>query len=169
MPGTIDHVNLSLKLDALQLSSLDLASATFPLLLDWSVNLANGTGSGQASQAWSDTRSLAGSATENIDLAGSLTGPFGTTLTFAKLKLLLVRARSTNNAANNVNVARGSSNGVPLFLAASDGVTLQPGGIFLFFDPIGVAVTAGTGDILTITNSAGTNTVDFDIVVIGTD
>lgn len=169
MAGVIDHANLTLKLDALQLSALDLASALFPLQVDWSQTLSNGTGAAQASQVWSDTRQLSASASENLDLAASLTNAFGVTLTFTKVKLLLVRARSTNNAANNVNVSRGSSNGVPVFLAASDGVPLQPGAIFLFFDPTGVTVTAGTGDILTIANSAGTNAVDYDIVIIGTD
>lgn len=169
MAGTIDHANLTLKLDALQLSALDLASATFPLLLDWSARLSNGTASGQASQVWSDTRSLAGSASENLDLAGSLTNAFGQTVTFTKVKLILVKASAANNAANAVNVARGTTNGVPVFLAASDGVPLQPGAIFCFFDPAGVTVTAGTGDILTITNSAGTNTVSYDIVIVGTD
>lgn len=169
MSGTIDHVNLALKLDALQLSALDLASALFPLQFDWSSFLTNGTASGQASQVWSDTRSLAGSATENLDLAASLVNAFGTTLTFVKVKLIIVRAAAANNAANLVQVQRASSNGVPLFLAASGGVQLNPGGIFLFFDPVGVTVTPSTGDLLTITNSAGTNTVSYDVVIVGTD
>lgn len=169
MSGTIDHANLTLKLDVLQLSALDLATAQFPFLQDWSAQLSNGTGSGQASQVFSDTRSLAGSATENLDLAGSLTNAFGATVTFTKIKLIVVRAASANNASNAVQVQRGSSNGVPLFLAASDGVQLNAGGIFLFYDPAGVTVTAGTGDILTITNGAGTNTVSYDILIVGTD
>lgn len=169
MSGVIDHANLTLRLDALQLSALDLASATFPLLQDWSALLSNGVGAGQASQVWSDTRTLGPSATENLDLAGSLVNAFGVTLTFTKIKLMLVRAKSTNNAANLVQVQRASSNGVPLFLAASGGLQLNPGGIFLFYDPVGVVVTAGTGDLLTITNSAGTNSVDYDSVFVGTD
>lgn len=169
MSGVIDHANLTLKLDALQLSALDLASATFPLQFDWTSLLANGTGAGQASQVWSDTRTLGPSATENLDLAGSLVNAFGVTLTFTKVKLLLFRAKSTNNAANAVQVQRATSNGVPVFLAALDGVQLFAGGIFLFYDPAGVTVTAGTGDLLTITNSAGTNSVDYDVVVVGTD
>ena len=76
MSGVIDHANIALKLDVLQLSALDLASATFPLNLDLSALLSNGTGTGEASQVFSDTRSLAGSATEDIDLAGSLTNAF---------------------------------------------------------------------------------------------
>ena len=169
MSGTIDHANLTLKLDVLQLSALDLATAQFPFLQDWSAQLSNGTGSGQASQVFSDTRSLAGSATENLDLAASLTNAFGATVTFTTIKLTVVPAASANNASNAVQVQRGSSNGVPLFLAASDGVQLNAGGIFLFYDPAGVTVTAGTGDILTITNGAGTNTVSYDILIVGTD
>ena len=169
MSGTIDHANMTLKLDVLQLSALDLASATFPVLLDWTGLLSNGTGSGQASQVFSDTRTLTASATENLDLAGSLTNAFGTTLTFTKIKLIAVKAAAANNASNAVQVARGSSNGVPLFLAASDGVALNASDIFLFYSPTGVTVTASTGDILTITNSAGTNSVSYDIVIVGTD
>lgn len=169
MSGTIDHANLTLKFDVLQLSALDLASATYPLVGDWTTLFSNGTGASQASQVWSDTRTLAASATENLDLAGSLTNAFGVTLTFTKIKAILVRAAAANNASNSVQVARGSSNGVPLFMAASDGVALQPGAIFALIDPTGVTVTASTGDILTITNSAGTNSVSYDIVIIGTD
>jgi hypothetical protein len=169
MPGVIDHANIALKLDVLQLSALDLASATFPLNLDLSALLSNGTGTGQASQVFSDTRSLAGSATEDLDLAGSLTNAFGATVTFTKIKAIIVRAAAANNAANAVQVARTATNGVPLFLAASDGVALGASGIFLFYDPVGVTVTAGTGDKLTFTNSAGTNTVSYDLIIIGTD
>jgi hypothetical protein len=169
MSGVIDHVNVTLKLDALQVSALDLASALFPLAFDWSVSFSNGTASGLASQVWSDTRTLGASATDSLDLAGGLTNAFGVTLTFTKLKLLLVRARSTNNVANNVNVTRPASNGVPVFLAASDGVPLAPGAMFMFYDPVGITVTAATGDILAIVNSAGTNSVDYDIVIVGAD
>lgn len=169
MSGVIDHVNLQIKIDSLLLNALDLDTALDPLLISQLLSLSNGTASGQASQQWHDTRSLAGSATENLDLAASLVNAFGVTLTFTKVKLIYVKASAANNAANLVQLQRGSSNGVPLFLAASDGVQLNPGGVFLFYDPVGVTVTAGTGDILTLTNSAGTNTVSYDIAIVGTD
>lgn len=168
MSGTIDHVNLSLKIDALLLSALDLSSAEDPLLVSILSSLSNGTGSGQASQVWHDRRTLTASATENLDLAASLVNAFGVTLTFARIKLVLVRALAANT--NDVQVQRGSSNGVPLFMAASDGIALGPGELFLYFSPTtGKAITAGTGDILTITNSAGSTSVSYEIVIIGTD
>jgi hypothetical protein len=109
---------------------------------------------------------LSASATEDLDLSGSLTNAFGT-VTFARIKAVLVVA-STDNT-NNVNVTRPASNGVPLFLAAGDGLSVRPGGIFMWAcsDATGVAVTAGTGDLLTLTNSAGSTSVTYSIIVIG--
>jgi hypothetical protein len=168
MSGTIDHVNVSLKIDALLTKALDLDTPQDPLIISILASLSNGTASGQASQVWHDTRTLSASGTEDLDLAGSLTNAFGVTLTFAKVKVVFVRAATGNT--NDVQVTRPSSNGVPLFMAAGDGIALAPGEWFVFFSPtVGKTVTAGTGDLLTITNSAGSTSVSYDIVVIGTD
>jgi hypothetical protein len=167
MSGTIDHVNVSLKIDSLLLSSLDLSSAQDSIVQQILATLSNGTASGQASQHWSDTRTLSASATENLDLAGALTNAFGVTLTFTKVKFIFVRAAAGNT--NDVQVTRGSSNGVPLFMANGDGIALGPGEWFVFFSAAGKTVTAGTGDILTATNSAGGTSVSYDIVIVGTD
>jgi len=148
-------------------SPLDLSTPTDALDYTFRQSLTSGTGAGAADMMWHDQRTLSASASENIDLAGSLTGAFGTTLTFARVKGLVVAAATGNT--NNVQVARGSSNGFTLFLAASDGLVVRPGGIFAWFavDATGVAVTAGTGDILTITNGGAGTSVTYDIVVIG--
>ena len=68
-----------------------------------------------------------------------------------------------------MNVIRPASNGVPLFLAAGDGLPVKPGGAFLWVAPdaTGVAVTASTGDLLTITNSGAGSAVTYYIVVLG--
>jgi hypothetical protein len=173
MSGVIDHANVTAKLDILQLLSADLGVggfATLPVLTDWSAQISNGTGAGQASQVYQDTLSLGPSASSNLDLAGSLLNIFGQTITFTKIRLIAVRASPNNNAANTLAVIRGSSNGVPLFGAASGGFAgLNPGAWFIYYDPTGITVTAATGDILTLTNNAGTNTISADIVIVGTD
>jgi hypothetical protein len=172
MSGVIDHANITAKLDIVQLFAADLGVggyAQLPILADWSAQLANGTGTSQASQVYQDTGSLAGSASANIDLAGSLVNAFGTTITFTKIKLLAIKAAAANNVANNLQVSRGSSNGFVWFLAASDGFYLAPGAFFLWYDPVGVTVTAATGDILTLTNGAGTNTIAYDLLIVGVD
>jgi hypothetical protein len=159
--------NLLVKLDASLTSALDLVTAAAPLAINNRTRLTSGTGLGAADMLWSDTRTLAASATEDLDLAASLTGPVGGTLTFARIKLLYVTALAANT--NNVNITRPAANGVPLFLAASDGVPVKPGGSFLWVAPdaTGIAVTAATGDLLTFTNSAGSTSVTYSVVIIG--
>lgn len=128
---------------------------------------ANGVGADQADRVWHDRRTLAASAAENLDLSGGLTDVFGATITLARLKALVLYADPGNT--NLVQLTRPSSNGVPLFLAASDGLALRPGGAFCWVSPdaTGIVVTAGTGDLLTVTNSAGGTSVTYDVLLLG--
>lgn len=150
-----------------QTTVLDLATAAAPLDYLSRIRLTSGTGAGAADMAWHDQRALAASGTEDLDLAGVLTGPLGGTLTFARIKGLIVAAAAANS--NNVVVSRPASNGVPLFSAAGDAIPVQPGGVFAWFSPsaTGIAVAAGTGDLITVTNSAGGTGVTYDVIVLG--
>jgi hypothetical protein len=132
--------------------------------------LTSGVGTGQVDKIYQDTGQIAASGTNTLDLSGgSLSDPLSAALTFVKLKALVVVARSTNNVANNILVTRPASNGAPIFSAASDAVPLHPGSILALTWPgAGITVTAGTGDLIDLTNSAGTNAVDYDIVLAGT-
>ncbi len=150
-------------------SALDLVTSSAPLSFSKTHDLANGTGANQADKIFSDTRQLAASATENLDLAGVLTDAFGATLTFTKIKALMVAAKSTNT--NDVLVGGAASNQFLSWVGdASDVVKVKPGGMFLITAPDanGLAVTATSGDLLKIANSAGSTVVDYDIIVIGT-
>ena len=152
-----------------QNTALDLGTATFPFAASASVAYSSGTGAGQVDLVFTDTRTLAASGTENLDLAGSLTGAFGATLTFARIKAIHFSAAAANT--NNVQVTYPASNGVPFFMAAGDGIALRPGAAFTWSsgtaDATGVLVTAGTGDLITVTNSAGTTSVTYNVVIVG--
>lgn len=160
------NVSVSVALDLV--NAVDLRSVTDPIRYGANFSFTNGTGANQANEAFADTRTLAASATEDLDLAGGLTDSHGTTLTFTKIKAIIIKAAATNT--NNVQVTRPASNGLVAFMAAGDGVALTPGSCFALIAPDanGIAVTAGTGDLLTITNSAGTTGVTYDIVIVGT-
>ena len=151
-----------------QTSVLDLGTAALPYELAAAITLADGTGADQADLLFSDTRTLAASATENLDLSGVLASAFGSTIAMAKVKAILIVAASGNT--NDVQVTRPASNGVPCFLAAGDGVAVGPGDFFAITrrGASGFAVTAGTGDLITITNSAGGTSVTYSVVVLGT-
>jgi len=162
MQTTID-VNLA----AVLATALDLGSAQYSPVINKRISLATGTGAQQADQIFTDTRTVAASGTDPLDLAGSLTGPLGGVLTFVKLKAILVRAAAGN--ANNVRVNRPATNGVPLFLAASDAIDVLPGGLFLWVAPgAGVTVTAATGDVINCDNSGSGTSVTYDVAIIGT-
>ena len=156
-----------LKLVGAMSQTLDLSVATDVLNKDYSQTFANGTGASQANMWWHDQRTLTASATEDLDLAGSLTSVFGTTITLTSLKGVLVYAATGNT--NNVNVTRPAANGITWLLAAGDGISLKPGAWVAWFDPSanGATVTAGTADLITFTNSAGTNTITYDVFLLG--
>lgn len=132
------------------------------------IALATGTGSGQADLIFSDTRTIAASSSENLDLAGVLTDPLGATLTIVKLKAIYVRAAAGNT--NDVQIGGGASNApTGLFGTATDYINVKPGGVFLWVAPnTGVTVTGGTGDILKAANSSSGTGVTYDIIIIGT-
>lgn len=149
-------------------SALDLATGQVPLIRTVSWTVSDGTGSGQANRLWHDQRTLAASATENLDLAGSLADAFGATVTFARVKGLLIAASSANS--NAVVVGAAASNAWSTWVGASTHtVTVRPGGVLLLTAPdaTAYAVTAGTGDILKIANGGAGTSVTYDIVILG--
>jgi hypothetical protein len=162
---TTANMNLSIA----QVPTVDLGPAQRRASISSAVTLVDGFATGQADRVFADARTLAASATEDLDLSGALTDAFGATQVFARVKAIFVKAHSDNT--NNVNVTRPASNGFPLFLAAGDGVGLRPGETFGLLcaetDAVGHAVTAATGDLLTITNSGAGTSVTYDIIVIG--
>ncbi|MEU4578927.1 hypothetical protein [Nonomuraea sp. NPDC023979] len=155
------------ELEAELTSPLDLTTPTAALRVARQLALATGTGAGQADMIWSDSFSIAASATQAIDLAGSLPGPLGGTLTFAKIKMVVVAAAAAN--VNNVNVVRDATSGAPLFLALGDGIAVHPGGLFVWYAPsaAGAPVTAGTADLINLVNSAAGSPVTGDVVIVG--
>lgn len=149
----------------------DLVSAVAPLNYRNRVSLASGTGAGQADLIFSDTRTVNASSNDDLDLAGGLTDAHGATLTFAKIKGLIVTAAAGNT--NNVLVGGdATSTFLTWVVAEPDAVILRPGASFALFagvaDATGYAVTASTGDLLRISNSGAGTSVTYDIVIIGT-
>jgi hypothetical protein len=158
---------INLSVTGKQVNALDLGSEVAPFTKSLAVSLANGTGVNQADKVFTDTRTLALSATEDLDLAAVLLDAFGQAITFAKLKAVIIVAAAGNT--NDVQVTRPASNGAPLFLAAGDGILVKPGGAFVWVAPgTGITVTPATGDLLTITNGGAGTPVTYDVILIGT-
>lgn len=155
---------------ASQTATLDLGTALAQLSKSYTVDLANGTAAGQVDRIFHDTRTLTASATEDIDLAGVLADALGTTLTFARVKGLIVAAAAGNT--NNVIVGGASATQFVSWVgAATHTVTVRPGAVLALMagsaDAVGYVTAAGSTDLLKIANSGGTTSVTYDLVVIG--
>lgn len=159
---------ISTKYTVEQVGSNDLGTLKFDINKQFKDTMASGTGASQADLVFADTRTLGASATEDLDLAGTLVDALGDTLTFVKVKAIYISASADNT--NNVEVTPAAANGfLGPFNAAADQVDIPPGGSLHLTAPVsGWTVTAGTGDLITVTNSAAGTGVTYDVIIVGT-
>lgn len=159
--------NISLSIDLTDTAVGDLGSAKSRVAVSKALSLIAGTdATNKANILFSDTRTVALSANENIDLSGALSDAFGASIVAAEIVAIYIAAAAGNT--NSVQVARPASNGFTgPFLAAGDGVAIKPGEYALFVSQSGWAVTAATGDLLNIANSGAGTSVTYDIVIVG--
>ena len=147
---------------------IDLGVGTLPLIYAPSLIMSDGVAAGQADQLASDTRTLTSGSSETLDLSGGLVDIYGNALTFARIKVIIIKAASTNLSA--INVGPNSTNGwSTMFGDASDRVKIRPGGLFVMActEATGYPVTAATGDLLFIGNDGSLGPITFDLVLIG--
>jgi len=159
---------LSLIADFTYLKTTGLTDSQSRALVKAITTFTSGSGDDQVNAIWTDDRNISASANDDLDLAGVESDAFGDTLTFTKVKVIMVKADSTNT--NDVVIGGAASNALAnLFADTSDKIVIPPGGSFAITAPKdGWAVTAGTADILRIANSAGGTAVDYTIVIAGT-
>lgn len=158
---TIQSATLVAQLRANQVGANDFGGPNFTPEIQAILNFTNGTGANQANILWADQRTIATAANDDLDLNGVLTNAFGATVSAVELVAIIVINAPRSGAANTTNLTiGGGANPVTGFLGGTTPTIgpIRPGG-FVFLgcgDAAGLgAVTAGTGDILRIANSAG--------------
>jgi hypothetical protein len=159
--------DIQVALSAILKGTADLGTPQAPVTLNKRVAIREGTdGLDKADILFSDTRTIAASGSENLDLAGVLSSALGQTITAAEITAIMVTADAANT--NDVVLFGAASNPFngPLS-GTTPKLTLGPGDVALITNRKGWTVTAGTGDILLAANSAGSSSVDYSIVVIG--
>jgi hypothetical protein len=161
--------SIGLSISADLVKALDLAEARVPLVKTYTAALTNGVLAGQADLVFHDTRTIAPSSNDDLDLAGVLLDPVCTLLTFIRVKALIVAAAAAN--ANNVVIGAAAANPWVGLINATGTITLKPGGVQAYFagqaDAVASTVIAATGDILRVANSGAGTSVTYDIIIIG--
>jgi hypothetical protein len=162
------YTTIQVGVNALLSGSSDLGATSTPQNLSYAKTLTSGTATGQADLVWGDLNTLAASTNTDIDLAGSLTGPLGGTVTFARVKCIMITADEGNT--NNVILGAAATNAfVGPFGAATHTIAVQPGGSVTLTAPgtTGWPVTAATADLLRVANSGAGSTVTYKILIVG--
>jgi hypothetical protein len=155
------RAQVSMKLNS---GDLALTQGQVQAIEAFSLNVTNGTGSGQADLFHNvNVPALGTSASTTFDLdAGTLEDKFGNGLTFVKVKAILLFHLASSSASSiklGGDFITGSNIGTNNIVA---------GGMALYADPTGFTVTSTSADVLTVTNNDGSNTANYDIFIIGT-
>lgn len=80
----------------------------------------------------------------------------------AKIKAIYFK---NTDSTNTITIARGNTNGLPIFNAADDAITLAAGDCFFYYKKAGTAaLTTGSNDKLTISVGAGSPTADVVVI-----
>lgn len=131
--------------------------------------ITDGVAANQFQKIFFDTRTLAASANEDLDLNGTtLQDTLGANLGLTSVKLIIIKAADGNT--NNVVYKPAASNGFlgPLGAAANT-ITLKPGQFVVLTDlsAAGWTVTPGTADLINLANSGAGTSVTYDILIAG--
>lgn len=142
------------------------ASEAFPASL-FSWTFTSGHAVNQMNQLWVSRTTLTNAQAVTYNLAGGITNSFGTALTMAEVRMLLVSSDSDNVDA--VTIGDAAANEFDSWLGGTNHtVTLRPGGLVLLVAPDATGYAVGTNGNLKVTNT-GTNSVTIDIYVGGSD
>jgi hypothetical protein len=140
--------------------------------LDLSLSLGSGTGAGSNNKILARLNGFtitAGSSVD-VDLAGVVADFVGASITMTKVKVIAVKLAEATNQASSILIGSKGTNGFATWLGGTNhAVRVRKGGGFGIgcTDATGYAVTAGTGDLMTLTNEDTANAATYQLIVAG--
>ncbi len=146
--------------------SVQIGASSFPAV---GYTLADGNGNLQAQAHWTDARTLAAGANDDLDLSGGLTGPLGDPFTLLTVRLVIVQINSPDGTKKLRVGPQGATGAAQLGFGGVAATNYVETDTFLVLSrPYGGwAVTATTADILRINNPSAVS-VTYTIYVAGT-
>lgn len=127
--------------------------------------LLNGTADGQIDRVLSASGNATTTAID-FDLQGAITSPLNAqAITMTEVVGFFIQNTGVAGTDPPLRVG-GDPNGIPWAADKSDAALIPAGGCMFFYaGPAGIAVTAGTGDIIQIFTGSGDT--DFKLIVFG--
>ena len=156
---------LQLLIDGTFSKALDLTSPKEVIAISKSQAFANGTGSNQGNEFFSDSRQLI-STSETLDMATGLTNAFGETVTFIKIRGFIIHV-TTLTAGSILTLSGDVLTNASWISGTTPTQVVGPGGWYIVTNPVdGYAVSTPSQHELKI--DSGSNTVNFDLIILGT-
>ena len=171
MAITMDGLQVQVRVTGSQTNDAEMENTVAKINQIWSWKFTEGAAADKIDRFWTDSRTLAATTAENLDMAGVLTHVFGTTIAAARVKVIALRHK-TPAASAALQLGGHATLGLNLFGATPDLDTAQPylivppGGGNIWIGPTagGVVVNAGSEDMLRIYNG-GAASIDYDIII----
>jgi hypothetical protein len=166
-------------LDGVITKDKELAPSQYPIPLNESFAFTFGEGALKANQLFTDRRTLAGGASETLDLNGVLENPLGGTVSFDEVKGIVIVNRSDEALGEHditdaeIRVGGAAANEFQAFFAAAgDKLDLPAGAAFAMISPKSagwnvVDEYAVMTDQLKIENLDGADEALYDIYIWG--
>lgn len=156
----------SAMLQVIASAELTKASGRYNPALQFQSGLAvNSTSNNGVDLIYTDDRTIASSGSpDTIDLTGVLYGPGGDATNFVEIVGVVIR---NNSSAQILTVGAGSNPFIGWLGGTTPTIKIGKSGVFANFNPVdGWAVTAATGDIITVNTDGGTN-VSYSVFIFG--
>lgn len=129
--------------------------------------LTDGAGANQANRCYKNFGTIAAGANLDLDLnGGGLLDVHGDALALTDIRAIYIRNASVSGPT--LRLGGSATNRVNLFNASTDFLDLKPGAASILVYPAAsdVPVTAGSADVLRLTNLGG-ETVSFELILLG--
>lgn len=161
----LNSASLGINVRHKSIKTMDFRNPVDELIKSLTQEFAPGTGSEQCDLVFCDQRTLAGGASESLDLAGgSLVDAFGNALTFAKVRALVIQ----NLSDTKVLTIGNDANPLVFLGAGANTAVLGPKAKLALDNPVtGWTVTPDTGDKIKVANDAG-DPADYLVWILGT-
>lgn len=155
---------LQFLIDGSLTKALDLTTPQETIAISILQAFANGTGSNQGNEFFSDTRTVDASP-ETLDLTSGLTNAFGVTIVFAKIKAIIVHNKNT--ASEAVLIIKGNAiTNAGWISGSTPHHAIPPDGWYIVTSPVdGFTITNTSQDQLTF--EPGAATITYDLILIG--
>ncbi len=156
-------VNLNLN-SVFQSDAEGLAVAQASIEQQLLISMAEGVGLNQADLVYSELNQSISGAVDR-DLAGSLLDAFGATITFVKVKCLMIVA-AVANTDTVIAFGKGATGFLGPLTVNTETLIIRPGGALVVFAPdlTGYPVAAGSTDVLTFNVGGGTQVFSWQII-----